>query len=326
MPHTKKSHGEVFTRIKELKGSAWETSWLALDSQNRQVVLTYMDADKYKTHYMVTARGEGKNGDEAEKFAEQKTAHRVEEFRERAKKAMALDFPYIAKTYKLAYDEERKQDFMVSEYVDGIPIDKAVAGMNAKQIVSLYLNVLDALQHIHDSGFLHLNIKPRLVVVENRQDGHFLAKLSEPGFLLSKGKTEYKMCGTPSTMAPELIVEHKADERSDIYSAGVLLFSALTNSYPPFKRPSAHGGKEKLVRHVKAEEHPHAPSLQGKAEGITKELDEVVLKMLTKNTEERFKSCDAVRKALLKVYPEAARDIIGAGVTIASGINSIPED
>ncbi|MDO8526652.1 MAG: serine/threonine-protein kinase [Deltaproteobacteria bacterium] len=326
MPHTKKNQGEVFTRIKELKGSAWETSWLALDSQNKQVVLTYIDAEKYKTHYMVTARSEGKTGDEAEKIADQKTAHRVEEFRARAKKAMALDFPYIAKTYKLAYDEERKQDFMVSEYVDGIPIDKAVAGMNAKQIVSLYLNALDALQHIHDEGWLHLNIKPRLVVVENRKDGHFLAKLSDPGFLTAKGKTEYKMCGTPSTMAPELIVEHKADERSDIYSVGVLLYSAFTNNYPPFKRPSVHGGKEKLIRHVKAEDHPQAPSLQGNVDGITEEVNEVILKMLNKNPEERFKSCDAVRKALLKACPEAERDVIGAGMTIASGINSVPEE
>ena len=190
---------------------------------------------------------------------------------------------------------------MVTDFIDGKTIDIAVKGMHAKQIASLYLNVLSALEHIHHANMLHLNLKPRLIIVGSANDGKQVAKLSDCGFLLPKGLHEYFVIGSTHIVAPELVLEHFADERSDLYSLGILMHHSIHNAFP-FKRPLKGG--DKLIRAIKNETVPDSSSIPQSAKGMNEAFETIIRRLLDKNPDNRFENATAVREAVLKAYPD----------------------
>ena len=143
------------------------------------------------------------------------------------------------------FGDEDGQPYIVMEYLDGDPLDQLIAG-NATLHLSEKLSILEqvcaALAYAHAHGIIHRDVKPANIIVQ--KDG--VTKLLDFGIAraddrrMDGGMTQTgTMVGTPEYMAPERFDSNMVlDARSDIFSAGVVLYETLTGTRPfPAKYP-----------------------------------------------------------------------------------------
>ncbi len=162
---------------------------------------------------------------------------------ESERQTMALmDHPSITKVLDAGATESGRPYF-VMELVKGLPINKYcdVHRMPIRRRLDVFVQVCNALEHAHQKGIIHRDIKPTNVMVVD-QDGAPLPKIIDFG--IAKATTEMKsdrtatltrvgeMVGTPLYMSPEQASDGDVDTRSDIYSLGVLLYELLTGTTP----------------------------------------------------------------------------------------------
>jgi serine/threonine-protein kinase len=180
--------------------------------------------------------------------------------------------------------------YIVMEHVDGRSLrDLLRAGeLTGETSVQYQLGLLAALEASHRAGIVHHDIKPANVMVT----ASGAVKLVDFGIARASGDptvTITHICeflGTPAYVSPEQARGEPTDARSDLYSAGCLLFEMLTGR-PPFV-----GDDPVLV----AYQHVYEPAPQA-ATGVPA-LDAVIAKALAKVREERFQSARAFREAL----------------------------
>jgi serine/threonine-protein kinase len=180
--------------------------------------------------------------------------------------------------------------YIVMEHVDGRSLrDLLRAGeLTRETSVRYQLGLLAALEASHRAGIVHRDIKPANVMVT--ADG--LVKLVDFGIARASGDPTatvthvQEFLGTPAYFSPEQARCETTDARSDLYSAGCLLFELLTG-LPPFT-----GDDPILV----AYQHVHEPAPQ--ADTGVPSLDAVIAKALAKDRAERFQSAQAFRAAL----------------------------
>jgi predicted Ser/Thr protein kinase len=169
--------------------------------------------------------------------------------------------------------------YFIMEYVDGVNLRQAIqsGGMSPKEALAIVPQICDALQFAHDEGIVHRDIKPENILVDKRgrvKIADFgLAKLlgQAPGDVSLTGTQQ--VMGTLRYMAPEQLEGTKAvDHRADIYSLGVVFYELLTGELPigRFAPPS-------------------------KKVEIDVRLDEVVLRALEKEPEQRYQHASELK-------------------------------
>ncbi|MBI2535640.1 MAG: serine/threonine protein kinase [Gemmatimonadetes bacterium] len=192
-----------------------------------------------------------------------------------------------------------------------------------ERVVSLARQILDALQHAHDSGLLHRDIKPDNIMIDRAIGKPLLvdfgiAKRLDAG----KGMTQTGfVVGTPQYMSPEQALgDTKLDARSDLYSMGAVLFQMLTGA-PPFEGETS---QEVVAKHIA--EPPPAPLAANPQ--VPQWLSDAVVRCLAKKPSERFQSAAEMLGALeqgmasmppLAVSRAQASAAVGATVKIESG-------
>ena len=189
--------------------------------------------------------------------------------------------PYIASAYMPGGDVES----LLHGTTDGrLPVDRAI---------EIAIDVCRALEHAHSCGVVHRDLKPANVWLA--EDGH--ARLGDFGLAAtdrrSRAAIEGMLVGTVAYLPPEQALGRPADQRSDLYSLGALLYEMLTGQ-PPFPGDDAVAI---ITQHLNAA--PVPPSRH--VAGIPAGLDRMVLRLLAKSPDERPESAAAVRRELERI-------------------------
>ena len=200
----------------------------------------------------------------------------------------------------------RRRPYIVMEYVAGRPLHKEMgkATMTPPRAVRIMRQILEACRHAHASGVVHRDLKPENVMLTETTGTDDFVKLLDFGLarIISVDEPTIShpmmVAGTPSYMSPEQARGEKADHRTDIYSAGVILYGMVTGK-KPFK---SDDHMELLRMHMNAA--PPSPRKVAPEKKISPQLERVILRALEKDRDARFYHCDAFLAAL-ETVPEA---------------------
>lgn len=192
-----------------------------------------------------------------------------------------------------------KVPYFVMEFLDGQELDSILATgpLTEHEAIGVARGVADALSWAHARGVIHRDISPRNVFVTNRRavkvmDFGISTVTSKAGRSKRARGLSY---GTPEYLAPERMQDSgMADERSDLYALGCVLFEMLAG-HPPYQ---AETPEKVVMAHVKSP----IPSLAdlGRASSA---LDAVVMKLLAKDPKQRFQSASEVTAKLADLIP-----------------------
>lgn len=157
----------------------------------------------------------------------------IRRFRNESKAIALLSHPNIVKIYDVGFTE--KLQFIVMEYIDGITLTEYISKQGVlkwKDVVHFAMQILKALQHAHDRGIVHRDIKPQNVMLLS--DGTI--KVMDFGIARFNRETDKtiseKAIGSVHYISPEQARGEVTDERSDIYSVGIMLYEMLTGKKP----------------------------------------------------------------------------------------------
>lgn len=157
----------------------------------------------------------------------------VRRFRNESKAIAVLSHPNIVRIYDVGFSD--RIQFIVMEYIDGITLKEFMEQQGVlkwKDSVHFIIQILRALQHAHDRGIVHRDIKPQNIMLF--PDGTI--KVMDFGiarFAREEGKTiSDKAIGSVHYISPEQARGDVTDEKSDIYSVGVMLYEMLTGVKP----------------------------------------------------------------------------------------------
>jgi len=177
--------------------------------------------------------------------------------------------------------------YIVMEYVRGVTLQKIIDDskrISPNKAVKYAVQILAALSEAHKNGIIHRDIKPQNILVD--QNG--MIKVADFGIArLVDGNghsfTEKDMVlGSVHYLSPEQAQGETVDGRSDLYSVGVVLYEMLTGA-PPFDAENAM-----RIVYMHCNEAP--VSMRARVKSISPSIDEVILKALAKNPDDRFKT------------------------------------
>ena len=205
-----------------------------------------------------------------------------------ARAAARLTHPCVVSVFDQGRDDSNPgggRPYIVMEFVDGHTLRDVInrdAPLSPLRCVELMEPVLAALAAAHDAGLVHRDVKPENVLISDR------GQIKVADFGLAKAvssqtstATQGLLIGTVSYLPPELVMSGKADARSDVYSAGVVLFELLTGRKP-------HTGETPIqVAYAHVNSDVPAPSTLRTGGRIPPYLDALVTRATSRNRDAR---------------------------------------
>jgi serine/threonine protein kinase len=242
------------------------------------------------------------------------------------RQALALmDHPNIAKVLD-AGATDTGRPYFVMELVRGIPITEYCDKnqLSPKERLELFVTVCQAIQHAHQKGIIHRDVKPSNVLVTSH-DGKPVAKVIDFGVAkaISQQLTDRsiytnfaQMIGTPLYMSPEQAEMSglDIDTRSDIYSLGVLLYELLTGTTPIDRKRFAKAAYDEIRRLIREEEPPKPSTRLSTSDSIASiaaqrhmepaklsklvrgDLDWITMKCLEKDRTRRYETANGLAR------------------------------
>jgi serine/threonine protein kinase/Tfp pilus assembly protein PilF len=218
----------------------------------------------------------------------------IERFRNELKFARKIRHKNVCQMYDL--NKEKGAHYITMEYVDGKDLKSMIRMMgqlSSGKTISIAKQVCDGLAEAHRLGVVHRDLKPQNIMVD--EEGN--ARIMDFGIARSikeKGITAAGvMIGTPEYMSPEQVEGKEVDQRSDIYSLGVILYEMVTGRVPfEGDTPFTIGVKHKS-------EEPKDPKELNTQ--LPEDLNLVILRCLEKDKEKRYQSAGEVRAELMKI-------------------------
>lgn len=231
-------------------------------------------------------------------------------FKREARAMAALNHPNIVGVYD--FDIESDAYYIVMEYVGGGTLKEKLEALaqqgerlSLAQAVQIVLEIADALAYAHSRGMVHRDIKPaNIMLTENGRavltDFGIAKMLSGPSYTATGA-----MIGTPAYMSPEQGLGRPGDERSDLYSLGVLFFQMATARLPF----DADTPLAVVLKHVN-DPIPEPTTINSQ---LPPAIEAVILKAMAKEPKERFQSAHEMAQTLR----EAVRS---ADISLASAL------
>ena len=232
----------------------------------------------------------------------------LERFRREAQAGARLSHPNIVSIYDVGCSGA--EHFLVMEYVEGRTLKEIIKDKGAleeREVLSIGIQLCEAMEHAHENGLIHRDIKPHNILVTEK------GRVKVTDFGIARACTSEtvtftgSMVGSVHYFSPEQAKGGAADVKSDIYSASVALFEAATGQLPF----SADTAVSVALKHIN--EDPTKPRTVNPK--ISAALEEIILQGMRKDPAQRFSSAREMRDRLLELN---GRDDFNNGPKTAS--------
>ena len=240
--------------------------------------------------------------------------HLLERFRREAQVAGRLNHPNVVAVYEYGEGSDGVA-FIAMEFVEGRDLKDyfdSQIDFPLAEVVRIMGELLDALAHAHAHGIVHRDVKPANIFLVKDKNVKFcdfgIARI-ESSNLTQVGS----VLGSPAYMSPEQFLGQRVDSRSDLFSAGVILYQFLTGEKPFM-------GQLTTIMHKVLKEEPIAPSeLNFQVPPV---FDAVVRKAMAKRPDDRFQSAEEFAEALRKALAEAPAATAAGAAQPAGNVNA----
>ena len=222
---------------------------------------------------------------------------RMQRFQQEGRMVSSLNQPNILTIFE--FGEIDSLHFLATEYVDGKTLRQYLREkrLRLSEVLDISLQICAALEAAHEARIVHRDIKPENVMIRHRDHivkvlDFGLAKGTEPASVThatdSEVATQFKtaagiILGTVNYMSPEQAQGHRVDERTDLWSTGVVIYEMVTGQAPFSGRTNSHTIVQIL-------ENEPVPLTQAAKSPVPEELQRIVSKALTKSPDERYQS------------------------------------
>ena len=219
----------------------------------------------------------------------------VERFLREARSMAALSDPHIIQIFYIGTDEGTSQPFFAMEYVEGESLStilKRDGALSVENTLKILHQTAQGLAAAHDHGVIHRDIKPGNLMLGKRGQ----IKIADFGIALATTDISKKLTstgefvGTPGYLSPEVCLGKPVDQRSDIFSLGIVMFEMLSGRIP-FSDESPLG---LMLEVVKAE----IPNIQELNDSVDAPTAAILARMVAKEPQDRFQSCHDLVAAL----------------------------
>lgn len=256
-------------------------------------------------------------------------------FQREARVVASLRHPNIVQVHD--FDIEGDTSYMVMEFIDGetlkdrlLRTEERGEHMPLNEAVRIILAVGSALTYAHRMGMVHRDVKPANVMID--RDGQVIltdfgiAKILHGASGGSQLTASGAMIGTPSYMSPEQGLGQPGDERSDIYSLGVMLYQ-LTTGHLPYE---ADTPMAVVIKHIQGP----LPLPRSINPGLPEAVERVILRALAKNPDDRYQHVDemitdlgrAMGLPLAESTLDPMQTRVSPAVTVARPTPAPPQD
>jgi serine/threonine protein kinase len=227
--------------------------------------------------------------------------HIFRRFQQEATAASRLNHPNAINIHDLGMSEDGRP-YLIMDYLEGKALSALIkrdGGFPVDVCLHIFSQACAALAEAHSHGVVHRDVKPsNIMILRTSNDAYFvkvvdfgIAKVfPQEGDPTVKDTTTGELFGSPPYMSPEQCLGKKLDARSDIYSMGCLMYEALTGE-PPLVGSNALGTMYRQINEM--------PKPLSEIDGdvrLTQRLDEIILKSMQKNPDQRYQSISELKK------------------------------
>ncbi|MFN8554971.1 MAG: protein kinase [Candidatus Obscuribacterales bacterium] len=235
----------------------------------------------------------------------------VKRFQQESQSASRISHPNVITVYDFGISPSG-QPFIVMDYLQGTSladIIKEEGQVGVERSIKILSQACDALDHAHKMGVIHRDVKPTNFVLINYDEEKDFVKVVDFGVAKLMNSTPDgqrltqagEVCGSPVYMSPEQCTGGELDQRSDIYSMGIVIYETLTGKLPILGKTMV----DTMSKHIS--EMPPTFAQARPDLYIPERLEQVVFKALAKDPNDRHQTMDELRIELENAIPRPGR-------------------